>query len=56
VPLGRRGWLIAFLYVACTAMRLARFNIQRHVVDKRYFAGLASPAAANAISTASASW
>lgn len=46
VPLGRRGWLIAFLYVACAAMRLARFNIQRHVVDKRYFAGLASPAGA----------
>jgi CDP-diacylglycerol--serine O-phosphatidyltransferase len=46
VPLSRRGWLIAFLYVACAAMRLARFNIQRNVVDKRYFAGLSSPAAA----------
>lgn len=45
-PLGRRGWLIAFLYVACAAMRLARFNIQRQVVDKRYFVGLSSPAAA----------
>lgn len=45
-PLGRRGWLIAFLFVACAAMRLARFNIQRQVVDKRYFVGLSSPAAA----------
>ena len=44
--LGRRGWLIAFLFVACAAMRLARFNIQRQVVDKRYFVGLSSPAAA----------
>jgi CDP-diacylglycerol--serine O-phosphatidyltransferase len=46
IPLGRRGWMIAFLFVACAAMRLARFNIQRHVADKRYFVGLASPAAA----------
>jgi CDP-diacylglycerol--serine O-phosphatidyltransferase len=45
-PLGRRGWLIAFLFVACAAMRLARFNIQRQVVDKRYFVGLSSPAGA----------
>ena len=45
-PLSRRGWLIAFLFVACAAMRLARFNIQRQVVDKRYFVGLSSPAAA----------
>jgi CDP-diacylglycerol--serine O-phosphatidyltransferase len=45
-PLSRRGWLIAFLFVACAAMRLARFNIQRQAVDKRYFVGLSSPAAA----------
>ena len=48
-PLGRVGWLIAFLYVVCAAMRLARFNIQRIVADRRYFVGLPSPAAAGAL-------
>ncbi len=43
--LGKLGWLAAFLYVAATALRLARFNTQK-VVDKRYFQGLPSPAAA----------
>ena len=46
VSLGKRGWLIAFLFVVCAAMRLARFNIQMHVADTRWFVGLASPAAA----------
>src|SRR5690606_27089865 len=39
-------WAIAFLYAACAALRLARFNTQVGEVDKRYFIGLASPAAA----------
>ncbi len=45
-PLGRIGWLAAFVFVVCAAMRLARFNIQRSAIEKRYFAGLPSPAAA----------
>ncbi|GJM09016.1 MAG: CDP-diacylglycerol--serine O-phosphatidyltransferase [Lysobacteraceae bacterium] len=44
--LGKAGWLVAFLYAACAALRLARFNTQAGVADKRYFQGLASPAAA----------
>ena len=45
--LGRLGWAAGFIYVAATAMRLARFNIQSSTAyDKRYFAGLPSPAAA----------
>ena len=43
---GRIGWTAAFLYAACAALRLARFNTQVGVADKRYFQGLASPAAA----------
>lgn len=44
--LGKIGWLAAFLYAACAALRLARFNSQVGTVDKRWFVGLASPAAA----------
>ncbi|WP_147653435.1 CDP-diacylglycerol--serine O-phosphatidyltransferase [Vulcaniibacterium gelatinicum] len=44
--LGKVGWLAAFLYAACAALRLARFNTQVGQVDKRWFIGLASPAAA----------
>lgn len=44
--LGKLGWLAAFLYVAGTALRLARFNTQVATQDKRYFQGLPSPAAA----------
>lgn len=44
--MGKLGWLAAFVYVACTALRLARFNTNLNVVDKAYFQGLASPAAA----------
>jgi CDP-diacylglycerol--serine O-phosphatidyltransferase len=43
---GKIGWSAAFLYAACAALRLARFNTQVGVADKRYFQGLASPAAA----------
>ncbi|MFM7332701.1 MAG: CDP-diacylglycerol--serine O-phosphatidyltransferase [Brachymonas sp.] len=44
--LGRWGWIGAFVYVSCAALRLARFNVNTAVVDKRYFQGLPSPAAA----------
>lgn len=44
--LGRWGWLAAFVYVVGAALRLARFNINIGVVDKRFFQGLPSPAAA----------
>jgi len=44
--LGRWGWIVAFGYCACAALRLARFNTQLAVADKRWFTGLPSPAAA----------
>lgn len=44
--LGKLGWLAAFVYTAGAALRLARFNTQVGRADKRYFQGLASPAAA----------
>jgi CDP-diacylglycerol--serine O-phosphatidyltransferase len=44
--LGKWGWFAAFVYCACAALRLARFNVNTNVVDKRYFQGLPSPAAA----------
>src|SRR5688572_23451175 len=44
--LGRWGWIAAFVYCACAALRLARFNVNTQVVDKRFFQGLPSPAAA----------
>jgi len=46
---GKLGWLAAFLFVACAALRLARFNTQVGVEDKSYFQGLASPAAAGTL-------
>ncbi|NOZ54501.1 MAG: CDP-diacylglycerol--serine O-phosphatidyltransferase [Gammaproteobacteria bacterium] len=46
VSLGKLGWLAAFIYVAGTALRLARFNTQVGIADKHFFQGLASPAAA----------
>ncbi|MDH3353936.1 MAG: CDP-diacylglycerol--serine O-phosphatidyltransferase [Chromatiales bacterium] len=50
--MGKIGWLAAFIYVAAAALRLARFNTQVAVADKRYFQGLASPAAAAIIAGA----
>jgi CDP-diacylglycerol---serine O-phosphatidyltransferase len=47
----RLGWMVSFLFVVCGSMRLARFNIQAHVVDKRYFVGLPIPAGAGTIAT-----
>jgi CDP-diacylglycerol--serine O-phosphatidyltransferase len=47
----RLGWMASFLFVVCGSMRLARFNIQTRVTDKKYFIGLPIPAAAGTIST-----
>ena len=44
--MGKIGWLVAFIYAVSGALRLARFNVQIGTVDKAYFQGLASPAAA----------
>jgi CDP-diacylglycerol--serine O-phosphatidyltransferase len=43
------GWIAAFVYCACAALRLARFNTNIEVVDKRFFQGLPSPAAASLV-------
>lgn len=51
-PFGRLGWLGAFFYVACTALRLARFNVQSGVIEKAYFQGLPSPMAAGIVASA----
>jgi CDP-diacylglycerol--serine O-phosphatidyltransferase len=48
-PYGKFGWLAAFLYVACGALRLARFNVQLDTVESRYFRGLPIPGAAGLI-------
>jgi CDP-diacylglycerol--serine O-phosphatidyltransferase len=48
-PLGRTGWLVAFLFVVCAAMRLARFNLQVGTADRRFFAGLPTPSAAGVL-------
>ncbi len=45
-PFGRIGWVAAFLYLACTVLRLARFNVQADDVQKFSFLGLPTPAAA----------
>lgn len=49
--MGKFGWLAAFVFVAAAALRLARFNTQVGIADKRYFQGLASPAAAGVIAS-----
>jgi len=43
---GQLGWVVAFVYVACCGLRLARFNVAVGTADKRFFQGLACPAAA----------
>jgi CDP-diacylglycerol--serine O-phosphatidyltransferase len=48
--MGQLGWVAAFLYTACAALRLARFNTQVGTADKRFFQGLASPSAAAIVS------
>ncbi len=47
--LGRPAWFGAFLFVICGALRLARFNVQTGTVDRRFFVGLSTPAAAGAV-------
>ena len=54
--LGKVGLAAAFIYSACAALRLARFNTQVGVADKRYFTGLASPAAAALLAAWVWSW
>ena len=48
--LGKFGWIVAFVYMIAVALRLARFNTQLGTADKRYFQGLACPAAAAVVS------
>ena len=55
-PLGRIGWAAGFVYVTAAALRLARFNIQATAGDKRYFAGMPSPAAASVIASTVYLW
>lgn len=47
--LGQLGWILCFVFAACAALRLARFNVQVGGADKRFFQGLASPAAAGVL-------
>ncbi len=47
--LGRAAWLAAFLFVICGALRLARFNVASGTLDRRYFVGLPTPAAAGLV-------
>ncbi len=51
LPYGRIGWMAAFLFVACGALRLARFNIQTKTISSKYFVGLPIPAAAGVIAS-----
>lgn len=50
-PFGRLGWLAAFLFLACGALRLARFNVMTSVLPKNYFQGLPIPMAAGMVAT-----
>jgi CDP-diacylglycerol--serine O-phosphatidyltransferase len=50
-PFGRVGWLASFFYVACGALRLARFNVQSGSVEKAYFQGLPIPMAAGIVAS-----
>ena len=50
-PFGRIGWLVSFLFTACGALRLARFNVQANVIEKAYFQGLPIPMAAGIVAS-----
>ncbi len=50
-PFGRLGWLASFFFVACGALRLARFNVQSGSVEKAYFQGLPIPMAAGIVAS-----
>jgi CDP-diacylglycerol--serine O-phosphatidyltransferase len=51
-PFGRIGWLVSFLFAACGALRLARFNVQADIIEKAYFQGLPIPMAAGIVASA----
>ena len=51
MPLGRMGWLAAFLFTVCGALRLARFNTQTGTISSDYFVGLPIPASAGMLAT-----
>jgi CDP-diacylglycerol--serine O-phosphatidyltransferase len=50
-PFGRIGWLASFLFAACGALRLARFNVQKGIIEKSYFQGLPIPMAAGIVAS-----
>lgn len=50
-PFGRIGAIGCFIYMACTALRLARFNVQSSVIEKKYFQGVPSPMAAGVVAS-----
>jgi CDP-diacylglycerol--serine O-phosphatidyltransferase len=50
-PFGRVGWIASFLFLTCGALRLARFNVQAHVIEKAYFQGLPIPMAAGIVAS-----
>ena len=50
-PFGRIGWLASFFYVACGALRLARFNVQKEVTNASYFQGLPTPMAGGIVAS-----
>ena len=50
-PFGRIGWLASFFFVACGALRLARFNVQKSVINPAYFQGLPTPMAAGIVAS-----
>lgn len=50
-PFGRLGWLACFVFVACGALRLARFNVQAHTGEKKDFQGLPIPMAAGIVAS-----
>ena len=49
-PFGRVGWAVAFMFTACGALRLARFNVQKETEEKKSFTGMPIPAAAGVVS------
>jgi CDP-diacylglycerol--serine O-phosphatidyltransferase len=51
-PYGKYGWLAAFLFLTCAALRLTRFNVLKQSDEKRYFQGLPSPVAASIAASA----
>jgi CDP-diacylglycerol---serine O-phosphatidyltransferase len=50
-PFNRFGWMAAFLYVVCGALRLARFNVQTGIISNKFFVGLPIPASASIVAT-----